>query len=322
MSDKAPLVSVVIPTYNRSDFVVKAIESVFNQSFSDYELIVVDDGSTDSTKERLNKYGDSIVCIHQCNAGVSSARNAGIGISRGEWLAFLDSDDEWKPDYLDKQIKHANMSARLCMQSANCSITYHNEGLPQTYFELNGAMGAFKGRDYLLIEEPFAFVVVHQPWQVGSIIVRRDAAIKAGLFDTKLTLSEDTDFVARVSLQGPFGMIKDELVNINRRDATERLTNQIKKDPLGARESDERIFQELKLNYALGDKERKALNRVMSANRRAIGNLVLEAGNIKGARECYKRALLIDPSIRSLGKYILSYLLPPAALSHSKAQER
>jgi glycosyltransferase involved in cell wall biosynthesis len=323
MAHEAPLVSVIIPTYNRAAFVAKAVDSVLSQTFTDYELIVVDDGSTDGTKDNLNKYGDRIIYIYQDNSGVSAARNAGITVSRGEWLAFLDSDDEWKPDYLAKQIRQANTIARLCMQSANCLFTYDNEGDPQTYFELNGAMAAFKGKDYLLIEEPFAFVVSHGPWQVGSTIVRRDAASAAGLFDTNLTLSEDFDFMARVSLQGPFGMIKKELVNIYRRDeSTERLTNQTKKDPLRAKESDERIYQKLKLTQTLHYRDRKALNRVMSANRRAIGNLVLETGNTKGARDSYKRALLIDLSIRSLGKYILSYLLPPGVLASLRVPVR
>ena len=317
------MVSIVIPTYNRSAFVAKAVDSVLRQTFTDYELIVVDDGSTDGTKYNLDKYGDRILYIYQNNSGVSAARNAGITIARGQWLAFLDSDDEWKPDYLARQIEHVNAIAGLCLQAANCFFTYNNVGGRQTYFEENGAMAVFEGTDYVLIQEPFAFLVSHQPWQVGSIIVRRDAAIKAGLFDTDFNFSEDLDFLARVSFQGPLGLIKDELVDIYSRDETaERLTYQAKKDPIGVKESDDRIYQKLKLNCKLGYRERKALNRVMSANRRAIGNLILEAGNIKGARDCYKRALLIDPSVRSFGKFILSYLLPSAALASIKAPGR
>jgi glycosyltransferase involved in cell wall biosynthesis len=312
MSVKAPLVSIVIPTYNRSACVVKAVDSVLNQTFTDYELIVVDDGSTDDTKRNLDRYGDKIIYIYQNNSGVSAARNAGVTFCRGQWLAFLDSDDEWKPDYLAKQITRANTIPGLCMQAANCLFTYNNEGGCQTYFEINGAMAVFKRKGYVLVEEPFAFVVSHQPWQIGSVIVRRDAAIKAGLFDADLKFSEDFDFLARVSLQGPLGLIKEELVDIYRRDETaERLTHQAKKAPLEFKESDDRIYQKLKLKLKLSSKERKALNRAMSANRRAIGNLMLEAGNIERSRDCYKRALFIDPSLRSFGKFIISYLLPP-----------
>ena len=237
MSVKAPLVSIVIPTYNRSACVVKAVDSVLNQTFIDYELIVVDDGSTDDTKRNLDRYGDKIIYIYQNNSGVSAARNAGVTFSRGQWLAFLDFDDEWKPDYLAKQITRANTIPGLCMQAANCRFTYNNEGGCQTYFEINGAMAVFKRKGFVLVEEPFAFVISHQPWQMGSVIVRRDAAIKAGLFDTDLKLSEDFDFLARVSFQGALGLIKEELVDIYRRDETaERLTHQAKKAPLEFKE--------------------------------------------------------------------------------------
>ena len=126
MIDEAPLVSVVIPTYNRSAFVTKAIDSVLNQVFGDYELIVVDDGSTDDTKGQLDKYQGKIRYIYQDNHGVSAARNTGITASRGEWLAFLDSDDEWRPNYLAKQIGQTTKYAGLCMQSANCVFTSLN----------------------------------------------------------------------------------------------------------------------------------------------------------------------------------------------------
>ena len=314
MTDKAPLVSVVIPTYNRSAFVAKAVDSVLHQIFTDYELIVVDDGSTDNTKDTLNKYGDRITYIYQNNSGVSVARNSGITSARGKWLAFLDSDDEWKPNYLTEQISRANKVTRLSMQSANCLFTARN-GDSQTYFEINNAIAAFRGMDYLFIERPFSFVVTHGPWQVGSTIFLRDAITKAGLFDTNIAISEDFDFMARVSLQGPFGMINKELVNIYRRnESTECLTNQAPKDPLGSRKSFERIYENLKLLQNLNYRERKALNRVISANKRAIGNLLLQAGNKRGARACYKRALSIDPSMRSIGKYILSHLPTPARL--------
>jgi glycosyltransferase involved in cell wall biosynthesis len=301
-------VSVVIPTYNRAAFVGKAVDSVLNQTFADYEVIVVDDGSTDDTREQLDRYGSRIRYIYQENRGVSAARNTGITASWGEWLALLDSDDEWQRDYLAKQISQATKVPGLCMQSANCLFTSLN-GKTETYFEINGALGAFKEKDYLLIANAFSFVISHGPWQLGSTIFHRNAATKAGLFDTTLTLSEDLDFMARVALQGPFGLIKEELVNIYRRfESTESLTGRAERDQLGARESDERIYQKLKSVSGLGSREHKALNRVMSANKRAIGNLVLQAGNKEGARGYYKQALFIDPSFKSIAKYVLSYL--------------
>ena len=90
-----PLVSVVIASYNRAQFVEDAIRSVQNQTLDDVEIIVVDDGSTDSTHNILNNFGESINVINQLNQGRSSARNAGVNNSKGDYIAFLDSDDTW-----------------------------------------------------------------------------------------------------------------------------------------------------------------------------------------------------------------------------------
>jgi glycosyltransferase involved in cell wall biosynthesis len=94
---KKPLVSVIIPTYNRGWIVQEAVDSVLAQDFSDYELIVVDDGSDDNTPEILKAYGRQITILHQPNKGVSAARNRGIAAAAGRFIAFLDSDDLWLP---------------------------------------------------------------------------------------------------------------------------------------------------------------------------------------------------------------------------------
>ena len=92
---KKPLVSVIIPTYNSAGYIEEALESVFEQTLQDFEIIVVDDGSTDGTGEVLRKYGDRIRYIYQENNGPASARNGGIRVARGEYIAFLDADDLW-----------------------------------------------------------------------------------------------------------------------------------------------------------------------------------------------------------------------------------
>ena len=93
-NSKYPFVSVVVPAYNAGECIERAIESVLAQTFCDYEVIVVDDGSTDNTAEAVRKYGPKVQYIHQANAGVSVARNAAIAVAKGKWIAFLDADDE------------------------------------------------------------------------------------------------------------------------------------------------------------------------------------------------------------------------------------
>jgi len=99
-----PAVSIIIPTYNRASLVMKAIDSVLAQTYKDYELIVVDDGSTDNTKELLQHYGDDIKYIYQHNGGVNKARNTGIDAAVGQYIALLDNDDLWREDKLAIQM--------------------------------------------------------------------------------------------------------------------------------------------------------------------------------------------------------------------------
>ncbi len=107
-----PEVSVVVPTFNRAKIVPKAIDSVLQQTYKDYEIIVIDDGSTDNTKAVLRNYDDKIVYRYKENGGISSARNSGIEIAKGKYIALLDSDDFW----LKKQAGETdNMFQRKCV---------------------------------------------------------------------------------------------------------------------------------------------------------------------------------------------------------------
>jgi len=100
-----PAVSVIIPTFNRSKLVVNAIQSVLSQTYRDYEIIVVDDGSTDNTAEALAPYMDRIQYVYQANLGASAAQNRGVQLARGKWISILASDDLWLPTKLEAQLK-------------------------------------------------------------------------------------------------------------------------------------------------------------------------------------------------------------------------
>jgi len=110
------LVSVIIPTFNRAWILEEAVDSVLSQEFQDFELIVVDDGSTDNTWDILNGYQENVILVRQENKGVSAARNRGIGLASGELIAFLDSDDLWLPKKLSAQVEffNSNPDALIC----------------------------------------------------------------------------------------------------------------------------------------------------------------------------------------------------------------
>src|SRR5690349_3602213 len=99
-----PKVSVIIPTYNRAQFIARAVDSVLEQTYKDFEIIVIDDGSSDNTQEILKAYEGKIRYVYQQNKGISAARNRGIQEAKGEYIAFLDSDDVWKPEKLSVQV--------------------------------------------------------------------------------------------------------------------------------------------------------------------------------------------------------------------------
>jgi glycosyltransferase involved in cell wall biosynthesis len=304
---QAPKVSVIIPTYNREKYIGKAVESVLKQSYTDSEIIVIDDGSTDQTGLSLRRFGAEIRYYYQTNAGAGAARNEGIERSRGEWLAFLDSDDEWEADYLQKQMEKARGNLGMCMQTSNCRFVGRT-GQTTSYFEINKSLPKFRGRDYLYFSRPFCFVVKHGPWQLGATIIRREAIIRAGLFDPRLKISEDYDLMARVALLGPFGMIRESMMNVYRRDEPlAGLTEKAKRVPVESRKAEAGIMESLLGIKTLRLRERRALRRVLSANRRAIGNLLFEIGASKEARAYYLKSVLIEPSIASIGKYLLSH---------------
>ncbi len=111
-----PEISVIIPAFNAGRFINRTIDSVLAQTYKDYELIVVDDGSTDNTGEAVKSYGEKVRYIYQPNAGDGPARNTGINAAKGRWIAFLDHDDEWPPEKLVAQMKllSANPDLRWC----------------------------------------------------------------------------------------------------------------------------------------------------------------------------------------------------------------
>src|SRR4029453_2356300 len=207
-----PMFSVIIPTYNRASFIAKAVDSVLRQSFNDYEIVVVDDGSTDTTRQALQQYGERITVVNKANSGVSAARNRGIGNANGKWIAFLDSDDEWKENYLARQVENIRSNPNVIAFITN-AINIHPGGVSHTHFQ-NTILKRFGMRTFVRIRRPFRAIMNHPHWYLQSIVVRRDVLLRSRLFDTSLTIAEDLDVIARLALEGEFGLDKEVLVKI------------------------------------------------------------------------------------------------------------
>lgn len=195
-----PLVSVIIPTYNREAVLRKAIESVQAQSFRDWELIVVDDGSTDNSRTMVEGFNDSrIQYIYQANQGVSVARNLGVGQSSGYWLAFLDSDDRWLPKKLEKQLE--------LLEKEKTAWAHTDEIWIRNKVRVNPHKKHAKpeGRIYL---KCLPLCVVSP----SSVMIQRAVFDEVGAFDPLLPAAEDYDLWLRLAARYPISLQREFLI--------------------------------------------------------------------------------------------------------------
>ena len=196
----APLVSVIIPTYNRAAMVGKAIESVLTQDFTDFELIVVDDGSTDDTFRVLDQYGDRMAVLRQSNKGVSAARNRGIASARGELIAFIDSDDLWLPAKLTRQVAF---------------FEDHPDALINQTEEIwirNGRRVNPKKRHRKLSGDIFIPSLELCLVSPSAVMMRKSLLDEVGHFDEALPACEDYDLWLRISYRYPVYLIDTPLI--------------------------------------------------------------------------------------------------------------
>lgn len=184
-------VSVIIPTYNHAHYLPQAIQSVLAQTYPHWELIVVDDGSTDSTAEVVGCFADGrIRCIHQPNQGLASARNTGIHAAQGAYFAFLDADDQWKPQFLQTCVEALGADDRVAGVYCRC---YFVDQVGVVLPQIGGAVVADNAFRRRLLEGGF--------FPPHAALVRAEVVRKVGLFDTHLEGSgtEDWDLWLRTS---------------------------------------------------------------------------------------------------------------------------
>ena len=195
-----PLVSVIIPTYNRGWIVQEAIDSVLNQDFTDYELIVVDDGSGDDTAAILAGYGQSISVLHQPNKGVSAARNHGIAAASGQLIAFLDSDDLWLPRKLSTQVK-------FFKDHPDAVINQTQERWIRNGVRVNPKQRHHKFSG-MIFEHSLALCLVSP----SAVMLKKNLFDDVGGFDEQLPACEDYDLWLRISCRYPVHLIDAALI--------------------------------------------------------------------------------------------------------------
>ncbi len=197
---KNPLISVIIPTYNRGWIIKEAIDSVLAQEYINYELIVVDDGSTDDTHDILNSYQNNFLVLRQNNKGVSSARNRGLAAASGHFIAFLDSDDIWLPQKLSQQVDffQSNPDALIC-QTEEIWIRNNVRVNPKKRHKKPTGM----------IFEPSLSLCLVSP---SAVMIKKNLFEEVGLFDETLPACEDYDLWLRISCRHPVHLIDTPLI--------------------------------------------------------------------------------------------------------------
>lgn len=198
-----PRVSVIIPTYNQARFVSATVQSILNQTYKDLETIVVIDGSTDDTKIQLEKFGNKIKVVEQERSERAIARNNGVKHSSGEYIAFVDSDDIWKPNKLEKQIPVLEENEETVLVYSACErVDEYGNNIKRAKRQTQGYSG--KVFEKLLLRN---FVVSATP------VVRREIFEKSEGFITKYVPYEDWELWLRLSAFGKFIFIDSPLAS-------------------------------------------------------------------------------------------------------------
>ncbi|MEK6288255.1 MAG: glycosyltransferase [Acidobacteriota bacterium] len=288
-----PEVSIVIPTYNSARYLVEAVKSVLAQTFRDFEVLVVDDGSTDETETLMRRYGTPVRYIRQNNGGVAAARNRGIKESCGRYIAFLDADDTWYPDKLEQQLTalEKEKDRRFCYSAFT---VVDSDLVPLGVNHSN--------RDGSALED-----LLTRGNVVGSIctvLCERSLFATAGGFDPALSQCADWDMWVRIAALTDFLYLDDTLVTYRQHG-----TNMSRNAPLLERDS----LLVLKKGFALPGLPPSLLKRRRSALAR---NYMVLAGTYVHARRyidfarCAARAVTMD--VRQV-RYLIAFPYRAAA---------
>lgn len=300
-----PKVSVIIPAYNVAPYIGETLDSVFAQTFADFEVIVVNDGSPDTAvlESELARFIQRITYIKQENRGASAARNAGLHATRGELIAFLDADDLWLPNYLDEQLKF--LAARKCdFVCADAELFSESGAADKTYMESLMA-GAPPTGDITFI----SLLSGEQHLITSGVIARREKVFTAGLFDEALRNSQDFDLWLRLALNGTrMSYQRCTLLRYRSRD------NSLSGDEINVHRRELRVLDKVEHSYPLSPAERPQIISVI-ARRRAVlefelGKLYLAHGEYKNARESFERANRLRQSWKTRLARTLSFLAP------------
>jgi len=287
-----PKISVVIPTYNRASVVPTAIASVMAQTLRPHEIIVVNDGSKDNTTEVLAGYGDTIRAITQANTGLSGARNTGIHAATGEWIAFLDDDDEWIPARLATAAETIARHPDIGVHATNTAIVLE-DGTELDMFSMRGR----KATEHMRIDRPLEWIL-GGCFFAQTIVARRDVLVAAGLF--RKTFYEDMDLFIRLAARTPWTVdVRRSLRLIRRPGEDLNLSSIWRSKPVENFEALARIHREALTLMPLTAQENDVVRRGLGTNLFELGRALLAKGETTRARACFAESARTFPRLHS-----------------------
>ena len=243
-------ISVIIPNYNYARYLDQAIQSVLKQSYDNLELIVVNNGSTDNSLEILEKYEHEIRLINQPNLGQSGARNSGLSLSTGEFIAFLDADDFWEPTKLEIQSTLMNSATQLVYCGISPFKDLENERLQSVLPKYKGNCANY------FIDLPGASIVLSGE---STALFSRDLLQNVGLFDAELNSTAGWDFFRRCSRYTNFDFVSEPLVNY--RLHSSNMSNSNNKVILDMRRAYSKLFNDK--DWSIPKKQEIAIRRTL-----------------------------------------------------------
>lgn len=278
----APCVSVIIPVWNGERYIHEALRSVLSQTFQDYEIICVDDGSIDSSVIELQKYGKRLRIFQQLRSGQGVARNTGATHARGEFIAFLDQDDCWYPNKLASQVEVLRNQADVVL--VHCNSDRMN------------SKGEITNRSVTLTEMPFAIqspigqLIGHGLILASTMMVRRETFDRVGGFDAELRGFEDFDLTARLVQKGRFLFLEEPAACYRVHQGG---FSQV--GGLSVVQSRHRFFLKMRAYYAGDDSKMKIIRGMLAECYSDMGMHAWKAGDRKKARQQFIDSLRENP---------------------------
>ena len=314
-----PFISVVIPTYNRTQQTIAAIESVLAQTYPNLEIIVVDDGSTDGSVEAIQRFisqrtngRHQISLLSQPNQGASIARNTGIAKARGEYIAFLDSDDLWAPEKLEWQLQALEQLKNECGVCVTDARLVNNSGLDVSSFQVHGrryelTIGIDRDAVKSLADSFSGF------W-TSSLLVRADLVRQIGGFSSEILFAEDRDLLFRLSLVTSIAYVNKQLIQTDRNPSPAGSTcRPWDKVDVQFRQQQHMFEKWLGMGAASPPDVRRIVERNLGALHSHWANWYLENERYTEAREAVSKAVKHKMALGTTVKWALTWLAPALA---------